>query len=181
LYSSTGQEIIEIAEIVPTRQQASRPAPPAPLPPVEAVEEDLLEDSDLQLDASRLDVVDATDDQIVDAGDLGESSPLPRSSSPARLERFVPPRYTDEAKRNKVMAEVVVEVEIDERGVVMGARVVRRYLLGEEDSPKQLVDELGYGLEASALEAAQASLYRPARENGKPVRSVTEIFLSFGV
>jgi hypothetical protein len=79
------------------------------------------------------------------------------------------------------MAEVVVEVEIDERGVVMGARVVRRYLLGEEDSPKQLVDKLGYGLEASALEAAQASLYRPARENGKPVRSVTEIFLSFGV
>jgi protein TonB len=180
LYSSTGQEVIEIAEIVPTRQQASRPAPPAPLPPIESIDEDLLEEVDLQLDAS-LDVDDPMDHQVAEAANVGETSPLPRSDSPARLVRFVPPRYTEEAKRNKVMAEIVVEVEIDERGVVRGARVVRRYLLGEEDAPKQLVNELGYGLEESALEAAQASLYRPARENGLPVRSVTEIFLSFGV
>lgn len=181
MYSSTGQELIEIAEIVPTRQQKSAPAPIAPLPPIESVEEDLLE-TDLQLDSAPLVVAADVPTQGADDGDPVEAAPpLPRASSPARLVRFVPPTYTEEAKRNKVIAEIVVEVEIDEHGKVRGAQVVRRYLLGSDDESKQLVDEIGYGLEAAALEAAQASLYRPAREAGKPVRSVTEIYLSFGV
>lgn len=179
LYQSTSQEVIEISEVVPTRQPASKPPPPVPLPPIEVEDEELLEQVDLQLDAGRLAIAD--DDQPVESEEVGETSSLPRSQSAARLVRFVPPQYTSEARRNDVKAEIVVEVDIDERGVVRTARVVRRYVLGDEDEPKQLVDHLGYGLEESAVNAARASQYRPARENGVPVRSLTEIYMSFGI
>ena len=181
LYQSTSQEVIEISEVVPTRQPASKPPPPVPLPPIEVEDEELLESVDLLLDASRLAIAEHDDDDRLESEEVGETSSLPRSQSAARLVRFVPPQYTSEARRNDVKAEIVVEVDIDERGVVRTARVVRRYILGDEDEPKQFVDHLGYGLEQSAVNAARASQYRPARENGVPVRSLTEIYMSFGI
>ena len=128
LYSSTGQEVIEIAEIIPTRQEKRQPPPPAPLPPIEVSDEDLIENVELELD-SPLTSTDVADDEIVVDATADESSPLPKSQTQAKLVRFAPPRYPDEAKRRKIRAEILVEVDVDERGVVQNARIVRRFLL----------------------------------------------------
>ncbi len=179
LYSPKGQEVIEISEVIPTRQAKQKPPPPAPLPPVEVPNEDLLEPEIVELD-SPLDVSDAGDEELTESETADNPNPLPRSQSQAKLVRFAPPNYPSEAKRRKIRAEILVEVDVDERGVVREARVVSRYLLGKDASDKEFVEHLGYGLEESAIEAAMASLYRPARENGQPVRSLMELYVTFG-
>jgi protein TonB len=179
LYSNTGQEVIEIAEVIPTRQEKRQPPPPAPLPPIEVADEDLIEYEDLELDSPIASTETGEDITAVDATD-DDSAPLPRSQIQAKLVRFAPPRYPDEARRRKIRAEILVEVDVDERGVVQNARIIRRYLLGKDESSKELVDTLGFGLEESAVEAAMASQYRPARENGRPVRSLMEFYVTFG-
>jgi TonB family protein len=64
------------------------------------------------------------------------------------------PIYTDEARRLKIEGEVVLEVEFCASGAVRILRVVRG---------------LGYGLDESALVAAQRIQFKPATSEGRPV------------
>ncbi len=179
LYSPKGQEVIEIAEVIPTRQAKRKPPPPAPLPPVEVADDDMLEFIDLQLDSPL--VVNEYSEDATDEDALADASaPLPRSQTQAKLVRFAPPNYPAEARKRRIKAEILVEVDVDERGVVQDARIVQRFLLGKSDTEREEVEHLGYGLEESAVEAAMASQYRPAKENGQPVRSLMEFYVSFG-
>ena len=90
------------------------------------------------------------DDALADA-----SAPLPRSQTQAKLVRFAPPNYPSEARKRRIKAEILVEVDVDERGVVKDARIVQRFLLGKSDADR-------------------------AKENGQPVRSLMEFYVSFG-
>lgn len=74
----------------------------------------------------------------------------------ARLIRQVQPKYSNGAALANVRGVIRLELDIDERGVVRSARVVRG---------------LGYGLDESALEAAKKIEFSPATLCGKPVSS----------
>jgi protein TonB len=178
LYSSTGQETIQIEEIVQTRQAMKAP-PPAPLVPIVVPDEVLLEETELVFDNDYLETANLL--EVTAAPRQGEPNPLPKPSVDAKLVRMVEPEYTREARRRKVRAEVVVEVLVSERGVVQDARVRERYLLGKDRNDRQSVAEIGFGLEESALEAARQSRFRPAREDGQAVASWTPLIFSFGV
>jgi TonB family protein len=68
------------------------------------------------------------------------------------------PRYSDEAIEHDVSASVAVRVEVDERGAVVGA---------------SLLKGAGYGLDEIALETVKKYKFRPARDaEGRPVRAV---------
>jgi periplasmic protein TonB len=73
-----------------------------------------------------------------------------------RPKRKVPvaPKYTLEARQAEIEGVVRVEVQVDETGQVISARVV---------------SGLGYGLDDAALTAAKASTFEPASRCGKPV------------
>lgn len=73
-----------------------------------------------------------------------------------RPKRKVPvaPKYTLEARQAEIEGVVRVEVQIDETGHVISARVV---------------SGLGYGLDEAALTAAKASTFEPASRCGKAV------------
>ena len=117
-----------------------------------------------------------TPDQPAPAGASGAS----RSPDVApRAIRLVEAEFPRAAMRKKIKAEVVVEVLVDQKGKVQETRVVEQYLYGKKG--KELVANLGYGLEDAARSAAARWMFRPARQNGYPVQSYHTITFSFGV
>jgi protein TonB len=183
VYRAGKQEVIEIDEIRPTRQtQALRPPPPAPLPPI-VVPNDVLIEEELAFSDQLLPVDVPGTDAIRQEGDPEGGPPTGDAFTEVgpKPVRVVEPEYTREAQRKNVRAEVVVEVVVDERGRVSTARVLERYLLRDGDDPKERVAQLGYGLEESALSAAERWTFRPARQQGKAVRSAYTLVFSFGV
>jgi TonB family protein len=74
------------------------------------------------------------------------------------------PAYSEEARRQRLEGEVLVEVLFTAAGE---ARVTR------------LVRGLGRGLDESALAAAQAIRFRPAQRAGTPVDSTAIVHIVF--
>jgi protein TonB len=66
----------------------------------------------------------------------------------------VAPKYTLAARQAEIEGVVRVEVTVDEKGNVVGAKVL---------------SGLGYGLDKAALVAARATVFAPASRCGKPV------------
>lgn len=181
-YHVNGQELIQMEEIIQTQQQVKKPPPPAPLPPIVVPDDAYIEPDELVITDSFLDIDDPATDAEVEEGTADVSSPAPaQAETAAKAVRFVEPEYTREARRRKIRAEVIVEVLVDERGQVKDAKVVERYLLGKADEDREPVNSIGYGLEESALAAAERWMFRPARQGGKPVRSYAQLTFSFGI
>ena len=84
----------------------------------------------------------------------GTSSPTPAVvSRPVRLSS-PQPRYTEEARANKVSGTVLLRVQVDVEGNVNAVRVV---------------SGLPYGLTERAIDVARGSKFKPAMKDGKPV------------
>ena len=181
IYTTRPQEVIEIDEIQQTRQVQQAPPPPAPLPPIIVPNDAILEEIELELDNNLLTLEPADDPTLQEDATDGPPTQLARAETGPKPVRIVEPANPREARRKRIKAEVVVEVLVDERGRVQEATIVERYLLGDEDDPKTAVGELGYGLEEAAVSAAERWLFRPARQNGRPVTSYTTVTLLFGV
>ena len=82
---------------------------------------------------------------------------------PERLE-YISPRYSATARRARVVGEVVLEVSIDENGLVTDAVPVK---------------ELGFGLTREAINAVKRWKYRPATLDGRPVPTVISVSVKF--
>ena len=179
-YRVSEQETIDIEEIQPTRQ--ARRAPPPPVPPIPIVVPDdvVLDNVELEFsDANLLDIKDLGEDT-----DEAEGDAVPAAGGVTvgpKAVRFVEPEYTREARRRRVRAEVIVEVLVDDRGRVQETTIEERFLLDEDGDSKTPVAEVGYGLDEAAVSAAKRWIFRPARENGKPVSSYTTLTFTFGV
>ncbi len=183
IYNTRAQEVIAIEEIQPTRQFQKPPPPPPPLIPV-IVPDDIIIEDELDIDDVYLRLEQYADELFQESQEglpgAGQSSPAPEVG-PKPL-RFVEPEYTRAARRRQVRAEVIVEVLVDEKGLVREATIVERFLYeGTDDEQKEVVPELRYGLEESALAAARRWMFQPARQNGQPVKSYTTLTFSFGV
>ncbi len=74
------------------------------------------------------------------------------------------PAYTERAREAGIEGKVRVELTVDEQGRVVGVRVVQG---------------LGYGLDESALAAAQGATFEPALRCGKPTRATFVIGMRF--
>ncbi len=178
VYRARGQETIAIEEVLQTRQQNRKPPPPPPLVPVVVADDEIIDEAILDLPTDFL--AFSTDDNSGDALPEGESHSAPPQLLEPRPVRIVEPEYTGDARKKRIRAEVVVEVMVDERGRVSEAKVVDRFLLGKDEEREQ-VRQLGYGLEESAIDAAQRWVFRPARFGGETVRATTKLVFSFGV
>ncbi len=181
VYRVSEQESIKIEEIQPTRQARRAPPPPSPPIPIVVPNDVVLDYQDLDLsDANVLELDNPGDD-----GDLSDGTDAPATgggdTTGPKAVRFVEPEYTREARRRRVRAEVVVEVIIDDRGRVQETSIEERFILDGDGTSKTPVSEVGYGLEEAAVSAARRWIFRPARENGKPVASSTTLTFTFGV
>ncbi|MDX1429855.1 MAG: energy transducer TonB [Rhodothermales bacterium] len=178
VFRSRGQETIAIEEIVQTRQRKEKPPPPPPLVPIVVSDAEIIDDLelDIQDDFLALSEDDESGDDLPE-GDHTSAAPALMEPRPVRI---VEPEYTRDAKRRNIRAEVVVEVLVDERGRVAAAEVVDRFLLGKDEAREEVV-RIGYGLEESAIDAAQRCMFRPARFDGEAVRATARLVFSFGV
>lgn len=172
-------EAIQMEEIVSTRQTRRAPPPPAPLPPVIAPDDTILEE-DILLDLDPLTVTGPSTDEMPEEPEGAPSTGIAATEGPKPI-RVVAPEYSKSAERRNIRAEIIIAFVVDKRGRVQSPQIVERYLLNQKDNTRELVNALGHGLEEAALSAAMRSLFRPARKDGVIVESNHELTFRFGV
>jgi TonB family protein len=89
----------------------------------------------------------------MESGSDGSILPMSASLRPTKM-YMEKPKYTEEARRNKVEGTVVLSVVFTADGRISNIRVL---------------NGLPYGLTGKAIEAAQKIRFQPAVQNGKPV------------
>jgi protein TonB len=79
---------------------------------------------------------------------------------------FVEPEFTDEARKAKASGNVLVYIWVDEQGRPSHIRVARG---------------MGFGLDQRALDAVAQYRFKPAMENGKPVKVEMYVDVNFNI
>ena len=182
IYNTRGQDLIALEEIQPTRHAQKPPPPPPPLIPT-VVADDIILEEEIEIEDTFLVLEEYADNLFEDTSNITAAGSNTTSKAPERGPkemRFVEPEWPREARRKRVRADVMVEVLVDEKGLVRDARVVDRYLYEKDSDEKEQVAELKYGLEEAAVAAAKRWMFQPARQDGNPVKSYKTITFSFG-
>ncbi len=76
----------------------------------------------------------------------------------------VKPKYTEEARVNKIQGTVVLSATVGPDGLLSNIRVVK---------------SLGYGLDEKAIEAARQCRFQPAMADGRPVAATVKFSMEF--
>ncbi|MCY3999737.1 MAG: hypothetical protein OXF06_09275 [Bacteroidetes bacterium] len=172
-------EVIQMEEVISTQQSKRTPPPPAPLPPVVRSEDIILED-EITLDDDPLIVSMIPVSEPPQEMDGSAQAGVPRSEPPKPI-RIVTPDYPRSAQRRKVRAEIIIHVVVNQQGHVQSPKIIERYLISETGNQKTLVNEIGYGLEDAAVNAALKSLFRPAKKDGATIDSHHQLSFRFGM
>lgn len=172
-YNISEQEVISIEEIAQTTQIEKLPPPPAPPIPVEVPDETILDDIDLDLDAS-LDIADAIEflpppppiEEEVEEPEpdffiVVESMPEIIGGLDA-LYREV--NYPEIARKAGIEGFVVLQAIITQDGLATNIEVVR--------SASAILDK-------EAIEALQRVKFKPGLQRGKAVRVRMNIPIRF--
>lgn len=88
------------------------------------------------------------------------------SVSAPQMVHLVPPEYSEQARTEKFVGQVVVGLIVDTDGLPQNVHVVRG---------------VGHGLDEKALEAVRQYRFRPAMENGKPVPVRVNVEVNFQI
>lgn len=154
------QEIVEMEEIIQTRQIETPPPPPRPPVPVEVPNDEIIEDVDIDISADL---------------DLGGQLSLPPPPEPddeeeedffvvvedmpeligglGELQRQI--RYPEMARRAGIEGRVYIQFIVNERGEVEDPRILRG---------------IGGGADEEALRVVKQAQFRPGLQRGRPVR-----------
>lgn len=153
------QEIVEMEEIIQTRQMETPPPPPRPPVPVEVPNDEIIEDVDINIDA----------DLALD-GPLNLPPPPPPAEEEedfftvvenmpeligglAGLQASI--TYPEMARKAGIEGRVFLQFIVNERGEVENPRVIRG---------------IGGGCDEEALKAIQKAKFKPGLQRGRPVR-----------
>lgn len=153
------QEIIQMEEIIQTKQIETPPPPPRPPVPVEVPNDEILEDDIVELDLEF---------------DLGDELALPPPPPPKEEEEqfFIVVEnmpqligglgklqsqvtYPEMARRAGIEGRVTIQFIVNERGQVENPRVIRG---------------IGGGCDEEALKAVSKARFTPGLQRGRPVK-----------
>ena len=155
------QEVVEMEEIIQTRQIETPPPPPRQPVPVEVPNDEIIEDVDIDIGGDL---------------DLGGALSMPPPPPPAddepeedffvvvedmpeligglgELQRQI--RYPEMARRAGIEGRVYIQFIVNERGDVEDPRVIRG---------------IGGGADEEALRVVSQAQFRPGMQRGRPVR-----------
>lgn len=166
------QEIVQMEEIKQTKQEIKPPPPPRPPVPVEVPNDEILEDIDLNLDAS-LDINEALSDLPPPPEAAAEEEEEPEIFMIVEempdligglqgLQRKI--KYPEIAKKAGVEGKVFVQFVVDENGNVQDPVVTRG---------------IGAGCDEEALKAVRQAKFTPGKQRGKPVRVKMSLPITF--
>ncbi|MBD3615680.1 MAG: hypothetical protein HUJ22_03830 [Gracilimonas sp.] len=175
---SYNDEAIYVERAIITRQSSAPAAPPKPRVPVPVPNDEVIEE---EIDFPEFEDVfsklDADGDQgLSSVGGEGELVGSPER--PPGLIRIVEPTTPDAAKRANIKAQIIVTFLVGTDGEVEDA-FISEIRLYDGDSYK-VVDRIGYGLMEATLEAALKWRFRPARDQGAPVKTYVENSFNIG-
>jgi len=154
------QEIVEMEEIIQTRQIETPPPPPRPPVPVEVPNDEIIEDVDIDISAD-LDL----------GGQLSMPPPPPQQEEDeedffvvvedmpeligglGELQRKI--RYPEMARRAGIEGRVYIQFIVNEQGEVENPVVTRG---------------IGGGADEEALRVVSQAQFRPGLQRGRPVR-----------
>ncbi len=88
----------------------------------------------------------------------------PPDFKPPRYKNLVKPEYPKEAKRAEKEGKVTLQATIDVNGIPQNIKALTN---------------LGYGLEAAAIEALKQTTFHPAIKNGKPISMKVQMSFDF--
>lgn len=154
------QEVVEMEEVIQTKQIEKPPPPPRPPVPVEVPNDEVLEDQVINIDAELnfddpLDLPpppEGDEDQEEDFFVVVENMPE-LIGGLAALQKDI--RYPEMARKAGIEGRVIVQFIVNEEGKVEDPRVIRG---------------IGGGCDEEALRAVKNALFKPGRQRGKPVR-----------
>lgn len=166
------QEIVEIEEIRQTKQEIKPPPPPRPPVPIEVPDDQIIDDDELDLDAS-LDINEPITDlpPPPPAQEEVEEEPeifviveeMPELIGGLEsLQRSI--TYPEIAKKAGVEGKVFVQFVVDEQGNVQDPVVTRG---------------IGAGCDEEALKAVRQAKFTPGKQRGKAVRVKMSLPITF--
>ncbi len=167
------QELVNIEDVVNTKQESAPPPPPKPPIPIEAPSDDVLED--IAIGETDLDV-----DEVISAPPpppkqetkkdeeeeavffvAVEDQPEPIGGIEAIQSKIV---YPEIAKRAGVQGRVFIKAFVDETGAVRKAEVIKG---------------IGAGCDEAAVAAVMQTQFKPGRQRGKAVKVQVSIPIVF--
>ncbi len=160
-YTMDEQEVVEMEEIIQTRQIETPPPPPRPPVPVEVPNDEIIEDVDIDISAD-LDL----------GGSLSAPPPPPPAEDEEEEDFFVVVeempeligglgelqqkiRYPEMARRAGIEGRVYIQFIVNEQGQVENPQVIRG---------------IGGGADEEALRVVSQAEFRPGMQRGRPVR-----------
>ena len=167
------QEVVQMEEIKQTKQEVKPPPPPRPPVPIEVPNDEIIEDTELNLDAS-LDINEPL-------ADLPPPPPQEEEEVEEEPEVFVIVEempeliggladlqqritYPEIAKKAGVEGKVFVQFVVNEQGNVVDPVVTRG---------------IGAGCDEEALRAVRDAKFKPGKQRGKPVRVKMSLPITF--
>jgi len=151
---------IEIMEIPPTQQIQRPPAPAKPLIPIEAEDDDMLDDVTIEETDIVFDDYDDAPPPPPDDDEIFEFFAV--SDKPQIIKKEVP-LYPDLARKAQIEGKVVVTVTIDKKGNVEKAIIFKSIPMLDED----------------AVSAALRCKFKPAKQRDKFVKVKMNIPFDF--
>jgi len=160
-YEVEEQEVVEMEEIEITKHNETPPPPPKPPTPVEVPNDEIIEDTDINIDAElSLDGPMSTpppppqeeeeeeEDFFVVVEDMPELI-----GGLAELQRKI--KYPEMARRAGIEGRVIIQFIVNEKGEVENPKVTR---------------SIGGGADEEALRVVSQAKFKPGMQRGKPVR-----------
>ena len=167
------QEVVQMEEILQTKQIVKPPPPPRPPVPVEVPNDEIIDDEDLDLDAS-LDIEEPL-------ANLPPPPPPEEEEEEPEPEIFVVVeempeligglgeiqrkiRYPEIARKAGVEGRVILQFIVNENGNVTEAAVVRG---------------IGAGCDEEALRVVREAKFKPGKQRGKAVKVKMSLPITF--
>lgn len=177
---SFSENAVDLSDVVMTRQESRPPPPPRPQAPVPVPNDKIIKDKIINLDiVNNSDFSDSLSLQKV--GEQGNSDRVVGNpQTPPQILRIVEPTEPDVAREAKIKAEIWVEMLVSKEGKVEDANITKIKLFDRATGKTQIVQTIGYGITEATLKAALEWKFKPAKNNGKPVKTYSTQIFTYG-
>ena len=173
-FQQVEQEVVQMEEILQTKQIQKPPPPPRPPVPVEVPNDEIIEDDDLDLDAS-LDIEEPLANLPPPPPPEEEEEPEPEPEIFVVVEQMPELigglgeiqkkiKYPEIARKAGVEGRVIIQFIVDEAGNVSEPAVVRG---------------IGAGCDEEALRVVRQAKFKPGKQRGKSVKVKMSLPITF--
>ncbi|MGM0546662.1 MAG: energy transducer TonB [Bacteroidota bacterium] len=157
---TTEQEVLVMEDIIQTQQEERPPAPPKPQVPVEVPNDEIFEETDIDISAD------------IDLGTALDLPPAPEETEEDREDFFVVVEQMPELKGGLAGLQQCVKYPNMARKAGIEGRVIVQFIVnkdGQVENPR-VIRGIGGGADQEALRCVEQAEFQPGMQRGVPVR-----------